>query len=484
MDFKKTLFNRIQPHHGLLLVVVAVAIIIVVPDLLKQGMFMDGQQYACVSKNLANNKGSFWKPILSETWQIQEKKEFLEHPPLFYFLESFAFKLFGEIYLTEKLFSLFTFILHLLLIYLLYKENVGTDFKKNTWIVIFCWSIIPIVSWVFQNNMIEELLSVFTLLSVYFSIKAIHLNKHALIYILFSGLFIFFASLTKGLPGFFPILVPFLCFFILKKPSLEKTIFYSFILVLIPTLIYTAIFLFNQEAKDSLMFYFKNRLLHRVSNQPSTDYRLFTLVGLLQELLPLFILLSIILVINKFKKTSILFNSENKKTIIFFTLIGVSASFPLMLTMVQNKFYFFPALPYFAIAFGLIIHVYIKQLLLNNRVEKSKLFIFFIGCGMLLFSVVYSIKQINKFSRDEKIINDVNSIIESVGKNKIIGVEKDIYYRWNFQFYLLRFGDISIEHTEKKHNHFLSYKSTIKQDTNYFQSNLQLNNYTLYHLKK
>ncbi len=231
MDFKKTLFNRIQPHHGLLLVVVAVAIIIVVPDLLKQGMFMDGQQYACVSKNLANNKGSFWKPILSETWQIQEKKEFLEHPPLFYFLESFAFKLFGEIYLTEKLFSLFTFILHLLLIYLLYKENVGTDFKKNTWIVIFCWSIIPIVSWVFQNNMIEELLSVFTLLSVYFSIKAIHLNKHALIYILFSGLFIFFASLTKGLPGFFPILVPFLCFFILKKPSLEKTIFYSFILV-------------------------------------------------------------------------------------------------------------------------------------------------------------------------------------------------------------------------------------------------------------
>jgi hypothetical protein len=207
-------------------------------------------------------------------------------------------------------------------------------------------------------------------------------------------------------------------------------------------IVYTCIFIFNQEAKESLLFYINNRLLHRIAEQPSADYRLFTLVGLLQELLPLFGLISIIIIINKFKKTNFVIDSENKNTIVFFILIGISASFPLMLTMVQNKFYFFPALPYFAIALGLLINVYIKQFLININLQKNKFLVFFIGCIAMMFSITFSVKQINKFSRDEKIINDVNSIIESVGKNKIIGVEKDIYYQWNFQFYLLRFGVI------------------------------------------
>jgi 4-amino-4-deoxy-L-arabinose transferase-like glycosyltransferase len=484
VDFKKTIFNRIQFHHGFLLLVIAVAILIVVPNLLKQGMFMDGQQYACVAKNLANHKGTFWKPFLSETWLIQGKNEFLEHPPLFYFIESFSFKVFGEFYLTEKLFSLFTFILHVLLIHLLYKEIANIDYKKYTWIGIFCWSIIPIVSWVFQNNMIEELLSIFTLLSALFSIKAIHSNKFEFVYIVLSGLFVVFATLTKGLPGFFPILIPFLSFFVLKKSTLQKTIFHSLFLVSIPVLIYACIFIFNQEAKESLMFYINNRLLHRISEQPSTDYRLFTLVGLLQELLPLFGLISIIIIINKFKKTNFVIDSENKNTIVFFTLIGISASFPLMLTMVQNKFYFFPALPYFAIALGLLINVYIKQFFINIHLQKNKFLFFFIGCIAMMFSITFSVKQINKFSRDEKIITDVNSIIKSVGHNKTIGVEKDVYYQWNFQFYLLRFGDISIAHAEKKYNYYISYKTTINEDTNYLKSKLYLNNYTLYSLKK
>lgn len=484
MDLKKIIFNRIQLHHVFLLLVVSIAILIVVPNLLKQGMFMDGQQYACVAKNLANNKGTFWNPILSETWLMQGKKEFLEHPPLFYFLESFSFKLFGEFYLTEKLFSLFTFILHLLLIHFLYKEVVSADFKKNSWIGIFCWIIIPIVSWVFQNNMIEELLSIFTLLSVFFSVKAIHSNRFEFIYMFFSGLFVFLASLTKGFPGFFPLLVPFLSFFILKKSSLQKTIFHSLSLVLIPALIYACIFLFNQEAKDSLLFYINNRLLYRITEQPSTDYRLFTVVGLFQELLPLFILTSIIILIKKFKKTLIVVDSENRNNIMFFTSIGISASFPLMLTMVQNKFYFFPALPYFAIALGLLINIYIKQNLINIHFQKNKFLFFFIGCIAVIFSVAFSVKQINKFSRDEKVITDVNSIIKSVGHNKTIGVEKDIYYQWSFQFYLLRFGDISIAHTEKKHNYYLSKKTTINRDTSYLDSRIFLNNYTLYYLKK
>ena len=464
--------------------VISIAVVIVVPDLLKQGMFMDGQQYACVAKNLANNKGTFWKPFLSETWLIQGKNEFLEHPPLFYFFESLAFRIVGEFYLTEKLFSLFTFIMHLFLIRLIWKETVGAEMKKNSWLSIFCWSLIPIVSWVFQNNMIEELLSVFTMLSVFLTVKASHSKKGGYVFLFFSGLMVFCATLTKGLPGFFPVIVPLFIYLCFKKNNLFKAVSGSFILFLIPALIYFFLFFFNQEAKESLTFYIKNRLFHRISEQPSTDFRLFTIMGLMQELIPLIILLAIIFTILKLKKKQIHFDHQINKTILFFLLIGISASFPLMMTMVQNKFYFFPALPYFAIAFALLINLFGKQLVSKRLFLKKSKTLFIIGALMLVSSVAYSINQINKFSRDEKMIKDVVSIINYTGRNKNIGVEKEIYYQWNFQFYLLRYGDISIEDSGKKHNYFISFKNNSKQDSNYVASTVEMNDYTLYRLKE
>ena len=54
-------FNK---HTYLLILVLAIASLIIVPGLLMEGMFMDGQQYACVAKNYAHSKGTFWFPFL------------------------------------------------------------------------------------------------------------------------------------------------------------------------------------------------------------------------------------------------------------------------------------------------------------------------------------------------------------------------------------------------------------------------------------
>jgi hypothetical protein len=254
------------------------------------------------------------------------------------------------------------------------------------------------------------------------------------------------------------------------------------ILLLIPFLSYTVLLITNNEAFDSLFFYVEKRLLNRITNQPSTDYRFFTLVGLFQELIPLGILLMLFFILSNrnYLKTEAI--HKYKKQALLFFLIGFSASLPLMLTLVQNKFYFFPALPFFAIAISFLILPYLNGLLQKINLKKYTYKFIFISVVFFLCSCAYCVAQIGKFNRDETILNDVNKIVQVVGKNKNILVEEEVYYQWNFQFYLLRFGDISIEHSGKNLDFYLTNKNHFLKNDRYKKMNIELTNYEMYKL--
>jgi len=49
---------------------IAVFVIAILPSLVQDGMFIDGIQYAVVSKNLANGLGTFWFPRISQNWNV------------------------------------------------------------------------------------------------------------------------------------------------------------------------------------------------------------------------------------------------------------------------------------------------------------------------------------------------------------------------------------------------------------------------------
>ena len=84
----------------------------------------------------------------------------------------------------------------------------------------------------------------------------------------------------------------------------------------------------------------------------------------------------------------------------------------LSFTLVQNKFYFFPSLPFFAIAFAFLIFPYLKAVTINIDFFKNSTYIK-IGT-LLLFSstLLFCVFQINKFNRDELILKDVSAIIQ------------------------------------------------------------------------
>ncbi|MGY0407078.1 MAG: glycosyltransferase family 39 protein [Polaribacter sp.] len=138
--------------------------------MVQEGMFLDGVTYSAISKNLANGYGSFWEPHYTKTLFTS----FHEHPPLVFIIESYFFKLFGNAFYTERIFSLATALLTAFGIIKCWKLlSDPSEIKINYWLPILIWLSVPLVSWSYKNNMLENTMGVFTIFSVYFILKAL-----------------------------------------------------------------------------------------------------------------------------------------------------------------------------------------------------------------------------------------------------------------------------------------------------------------------
>ena len=116
------------------------------------------------------------------------------------------------------------------------------------------WIIIPVCFWSYQNDMQENTMGIFTLASVYFSLKAIHVKINTYLNLILSGVSIFLASMCKGVPGLFPLGVVGLYWLLNRDFSFAKMLFYTLLIVAIPVIIYGCLML-NKDAHDSLLFY-------------------------------------------------------------------------------------------------------------------------------------------------------------------------------------------------------------------------------------
>lgn len=440
---------------------VAVLIALICPVLIQDGMFMDGQQYAVIAKNLADGLGTFWFPHVHDAWWKEGSPYFLEHPPLIYGIQSIFFKFLGSSMYVERIFSFFTAIVSALLITLIWRQLFKTDIsiKRLSWLPVLLWIIVPVCSWSFQNDMHENTMGIFTLLSVLFSLKFIHDEKHAFTWILLSGIAIFLATLSKGIPGLFPLGVIFIYWLIDRKISFAKAFLYSVVLVVIPALIYVLLML-NDTANESLTFWFTKRLLQRVDEAHVVSNRFYILYKLFMELIPAMALSIMIIIVAKLRKIKIATDKKDLRLIIVFALIGLSASLPIMLTMVQKGFYIVPAYPYFAIALAILIAPLLKEfvLLFNN---KTRYKIVLIASVVLLASaIVFTSMQIGKTSRDKDMLHDVYMIGEIVPNNTIIQIEKPLYDKYNLIYYLVRHFNISSTIKEGDCQYYLKSKSS------------------------
>ena len=470
-------------HTPFWLLTIAVFIVLIVPVLIQDGMFMDGALYTCVAKNLANGLGTFWNPIFSETWNKAGVSSFHEHPPLIFGIQAFFFKLLGNSIYVERFYSFLTACGTAYLIHKIWNLLTfgGERLGKLSWLPILFWITIPVAFWSFQNNVQENTMGIFTLLSVYFSLKAIYRNQYVFLSLLLSGICIFLASFCKGISGFFPIGVIGLYWLISRELSFFKMLGYTLVLILIPTIIYLLLCT-NATAYESLSFYIEKRLLTRIDSAPTVDSRFYIVERLFMELLPVIISSGLLLATFKYKQIKQEIDKFYRHKIILLLLIGCSGSIPLVLTLVQKGFYMAHSLPFFAIGFALLVAPGLSSLIERINIEKQS-FKLFRGTmfGLLGAVLLFSFLQKGKTSRNADLLHDVYLMGEQIPPYSIITIDKKMWENWDLQCALIRHYNISVDRSATAHDFYLIEKKLDKKPLDKFEKiTLKTKRYNLY----
>lgn len=471
MNFKNT-------YSPLWLFAFTVAIALTLPVLIRDGMFMDAVLYTSVSHNMSQGMGTFWFPYFDEH-NVAGLTSFHEQPPLVFTIQSYFFRIFGDSLYVERFYTFCTMLLNAFLIskvwQTIYKGN--ENMQKMGWLAILFWITIPVCFWSYSNNMHENTMSIFVLLSVFTSLKIYMENKNPLYFIL-SGVFICLAFLSKGFPGLFVMGVPFFYWLSTKKITFKQMFFHTTIIVLTVASVAILLYLYEPSHQSLYVNYLQKRAFERINNAHSVDDRFFIATRLFSELIPAIILTVLLYVISKIKKIYYLF-SENKSIAIFFILLGLGGSLPLMLTKVQNGFYMVASLPYFGLGFASILASSIYYFINKNIVEKNKIYsilsyVLFVGV------VIVSALQIGKFSREKELIYDVHEIGKEVPKNEYIETAtSEVYSNYSLQTYLMRTYNVGLRMGDAPYYIIEKNKNPLKSDL-YTKVNLNTTQYDLY----
>ncbi len=445
------------------LITLSLIFILVVSQLVQDGMFMDGLLYVCVSKNLANGLGTFWHPHFSKTCM----SVFHEQPPLYFGLLALFYKVFGESLYVERFFCLVTLVITALYIHKIWKIVFRGDAMNigNSWLPVLLWITIPVCFWSYSNLVEETVMSVFTIISIYYILKGLVLEKNQVLNILIGAFFVFLASLTKGFQGLFPcVAVSLYWIFNHRNFPFKKGVLFTLILVLLPAMLY-ALLLRNPVIYASYELYFKTRLIDAFNTKATvstTGNRFELLFRLFCELLPALVVSVFVFVFGKVKKVPVR-KSSFLKFVVWFFVIGLSGSLPLMVTLEQREFYLTTSFPFFSIALAIFITPVVSAFQNKMEVSKKSFQVFyFSSCVFLAGSIMYCMLQLGGFSRDKILLKDIYTMNRIIPYGETISIPGDMWNDWSIRMYFNRYNYVSLEDVNVRQCHFyLARKNSV-----------------------
>ncbi len=443
-------------------ITIGIAVTLTLPVLIQDGMFIDGVLYSAVSHNLANGIGTFWFPSFSYNNMAGIQGSFHEQPPLVFAIQAVFYKVLGDSMYVERFYTLLMLFLNLWLIKKLwaYIFRNNASLKEISWLPALLWISIPVCFWSFTHNMHENTVSVFILSSILFMFKAFdeQTTLRFCLMLFISGIFIFLASFSKGIPGLFPIAAP-AAIILYRKTPLTKILGAMFILLLTVSAIY-GILLLNEDAQRSLYNYVYLRLFKRINDVPTTNTYFDTFFRLIQESL---IMAGLVVMVRYYYTKQKLTRASLDHLAYTFFFIGLLGILPLMLTLVQKGFYMLPALPYIAFGFSLLMAnetVFLLQKAFHT--QKRVMILTNVAFGIALLAIVLSASNIGKYSRNEELLTDLHKVGSLVPQHEVINCTYDLQKDWSLQTYLSRYYYISID-TNTPHTYYLSSRQEFEQ---------------------
>ena len=413
-------------------------------------MFLDGITYSAISKNMANGYGSFFNPHYTKVLY----SNFYEHPPMVFIIQSGFFRIFGDAFYTERIFSLAITILTAIGITLCWRQLIDKDeFKEYGWLPVLLWLSIPLIFWSYRNNLLENTMGVFTIFAVLFILKA--LIDTRIIYLFIGSILILMAVLSKGLVGLFPLAVPVL-YALVYKIDKGTMLYFMYLVVFTISAGFIVLFIFP-ELKNNITLYFEQQLIPALNNKReiTTNNRYVILLDLLLELsLPAAIL--IFVMIKKWmKKRS--FDFLLSKEAFAFLLIAIAASIPIIVSLKQRKFYLIPSIPFYVLAISFLVVPFIKASL-DMLSDATLTGIKRISLVTLVVVILFSINRFGKFSRDKEELTDIYTISQELPAGTILSTTKDLSKDWSLVAYMSRVGYLSLD-CDNEHTYYLMEKN-------------------------
>lgn len=419
------------------LLVSSIVIWAIARPLFQDGMFVDGILYATVSRNLALGLGTFWDPYVSQTFM----QHFHEQPPLVFWLQSFFFRIEPHSIYPERIYSLGLLLLSIWGIRKFWNEISS---QYSFWPIILFLSI-PTIRWGAVNNILENSMLFFDLIAVFFFYKAMK-NKTGTWCLLAGILLTFLASFSKGIQGLFPLMTPLIYSLVYDhKLSSRKAWAYAFLVFIGVAAIYGALMISN-EVQESYRMYFEQRFVDfPKTKHANTDNRFKLLYHLVIELvIPILLAGSILLFsrMNNPLKQKIHFPLHENT--LFFLLVGISASLPLMITFEQRGFYLNTSMPYYIMALACTSQSWLNNLQ-NKYVDYQKhgfvlKTLLVISCLVGIMATIY---YAGKPKRDVDKLHDIHLIASDVGADRNICTTRE-WEDWSMRYYFARYHQISV----------------------------------------
>ena len=407
-----------------------------VPRLWQRGMFVDGMTYAVVARNMALGVGDFWRPSLSDTIYAR----FFEQPPLGMGLQAIAFALAGDHFAVERVFSLLVFGANAVLIAALWRRLLPADYD---WLPIFLWLVPSVVTWAVINNMLENTQAVFTSLACYALLRTSgpRSTLNAAAWAAVAAGSVVAATLVKGPVGLFPLIMPALLLILPadRRPGRPATVWATFAAVVGTSAIALFLIPSSRSALDAFMTSHLAPTLggERGAGPRGVDFLRHLALGIW---LRMAIVVGLVWIFRRRGRVEVLMGRPT----IFFLAVACASSLPILMSPVLAGHYFFPSIPFFALAFAALALPAVASFR-SEPGSTSWRAPAWISASLLSVVVVVLSTHGSLELRNASLIRDLDAVASIVPVGQTIGACPGSSDDWGLINYFQRFYRVSLQ---------------------------------------
>ena len=414
------------------------------PRLVDEGMFLDGLLYSVISRNLAEGIGTFWKPCLTPTLTPDL---FSDHPPLVFGLQSVFFGIFGDRLFVENLYSLFTAVATGAVIIMLWRQLTvsAPALRPLAWLPILFWAAIPLVTWSYSNNMLENTLSIFTTGACVALLHGIT-SRRRLLYWRLAAALIAAGLFSKGPVALFPLSLLGLSWWIRRDLSL-RTAAGSTVLLVVTVTAMVAVVLINRDAFHNIAQYISVQLAPSLEGtRGSVPNRFGVVMKLASELAPVAGVCTLLLILNRFKARVSIAGAPGFRTGLLCLAVAATGSLPIALSPRQSGFYLVPSFPLYASGLALMVAPVVSRFV-EGVDEHTRRFrgLALVSVLLLAAVLVFSATRWGTVGRNATTIHDVKLIATVVPEHTTVTVCESMQRDWSLHGYFYRYYHIALD---------------------------------------